>query len=135
MNKGTVEVRLDFRASQSLALEGLRNEISRLIQTQRKSAGLNITDKPVVGFYCSDPYICAAARHYSKELMEECLMKRFEVHESEENSLVISHYEVKFNTDKWHSSVGITPDGEFSFKVPGYKHYWEALDAWEKSNG
>lgn len=128
-----IGVKLDFRASQSLSLEGLRNEISRQIQVGRKAAGLNITDKPTVGFYCSDPYICAAARLHKEYLIEECILDTLEVIEGDENTLVINHLDIPLNTTKWHSPVTVV-DNELYYGLNGaYKHYWEALDAWKNS--
>ena len=124
-----VEVKLDFRASQSLAMEGLRNEIVRHIQTSRKQAGLDITEKVVATLSSEDDYVLATARMNRDYILQECQLTALEVIKGE-NYLDLDWGKFSYSPKKWHSQVGIL-DGELYFgRGELYAHYWEALDAW-----
>lgn len=129
----TVEVKLDVRASQSLALEGLRNEISRQIQVARKDADLQLQERPNVIFTSSDEYILAAARLNTQHLLTECMLDTLVVMQGE-NHIQLRGKTYPYSTQKWHSPVGIE-DGELYFaRGKLYPHYWAALEAWSNND-
>ena len=123
-----LDVELDFRASQSLALEGLRNEVSRLIQSSRKSAGFEVTEKVHAALSCSDGYVRAAVEIHKDYLIEECQLETL-ITVKGLDVLILGEHEFEYKTDKWHAPVSIV-DGDLLFKQGEYPHYWAALDAW-----
>lgn len=125
---------LDFRASQSLSLEGLRNEIARQIQVARKEANLDLQERVNVVFSSRDEYIMAAARLYTQYFLDECMLDTLTVINGE-NLIQMRGRVYEYNTKKWHTPVAIV-DGDLVYKGNGeaYEHYWAALDAWSKQH-
>jgi len=127
-----VKVELDVRASQSLALEGLRNEISRQIQVARKDADLQLQERPSVVFTSSDEYILAAARLNIQYFLDECMLDTLVVMQGE-NHIQLRGKVYPYSTQKWHTPVGIE-NGELYFaRGKLYPHYWAALEAWSSN--
>lgn len=117
------KVELDFRASQNLALEGLRNEIVRNIQNTRKQAALSISDKVHIVFRSQDQYIRAAATIYKDYIANEVLANSIKVEVGEGIKLNGHEYSYKPIT---HTTCYIE-DGEIYFGK-GHTSYWGALE-------
>lgn len=118
---------LDFRASQSLSLEGLRNEISRQIQVARKEANCEIQERVNVVFTSRDEYILAAARLNTQYFLDECLLDTLVVMQGE-NLVQLRGKTFEYNIKKWHSPVRIV-DGNILYGGNDYPHYWAAVDS------
>lgn len=129
-----VKVVLSFWASQSLALEGLLNEATRLIQTGRKQAGLSIEERTEVKLYSTDEYIRACARLNIEHIKQECLLSKLEVLDGK-NCAAVADIEAPYNPAKWHTpcafalnkSTGMA-DITFNGGEVSYSHYWAALE-------
>lgn len=120
-----LSVRLDTRASQSLSLEVLRNEISRQIQVARKDSGLQITDRVPVVFTSRDEFILAACRLNIQHLLDECMIDTLVVQEGE-NHIQMRGKIFEYNPTKWHSPV-YWKDGDLHYGGNEYPHYWAAV--------
>lgn len=116
---------LDFRASQSLSLEGLRNEISRQIQVARKDANCDIQERVAVVFTSRDEFVLAAARLNTQYLLNECLLDTFVVMEGE-NHVQLRGKTYEYSLKKWHSPCKIE-NGEVYYGGNEYPHYWAAV--------
>jgi hypothetical protein len=130
-----MDVSIDFTASHSLSLEGLRNEIVRHIQFSRKRAGLKVTDKPITIFTSSDKYILTAANQNIDYILQECQLEEILI-EKGSNSLKLENETYKYDPEKWHSPVYIE-NGKLYYgsKEGSYKHYWDGKHLIEGTNG
>lgn len=127
MSTDKIDTVLDFRASQSLALEGLRNEISRQIQVARKEAGCELTERPSVVFTSSDEYILAAARLNTEYFLNECVLDTLVVIKGE-NLVQLRGKVFPYSTKKWHSPCKIE-NNDIYFGGTEHPHYWAAVEA------
>lgn len=130
-NSKDVWVQLDFRASQSLSLEGLRNEISRQIQVARKECDLQITERVPVVFTSQDEFVLASARLNTEYLLNECMLDTIVVQKGEDH-IQMRGKVFPYSTKKWHSPVRVV-EGEVYYGGNEYPHYWAAVYAMGES--
>jgi isoleucyl-tRNA synthetase len=82
---GAVTVALDLEPTEELRQEGMVREVIRAVQDLRKSAGLDVADRIVLGI-AADPEVCAAIARFGQHLAQEVLAVdvRYEpLHESD----------------------------------------------------
>jgi isoleucyl-tRNA synthetase len=74
---GHVTVALDMHQSPALLREGVAREIISLLQTARKDAGLDITDRIAVTWGVEDPEVATALREFGDAISKEILAVEF----------------------------------------------------------
>lgn len=134
--KKFMSIHIDYTASQSLSLEGIRNELVRHIQSMRKSVGCDITETIKVNIKTTDEYILSAINIHSDYIKDECLIDNLSCAIDEKNTIELNGNSEDFNPDKFHTPVGLIKgivgyDISYKHNIK-YKHYWEALEEWEK---
>ncbi len=71
-NAGTI-ILIDKRVSKELKLEGLARDIVRHVQNLRKSSGLNVEDRIVLGLITDAPLLLEAAEAFGDQIARETL--------------------------------------------------------------
>ncbi|MFC1955600.1 isoleucine--tRNA ligase [Chloroflexota bacterium] len=74
VSEGDLQVMLDTDITTELASEGMAREIVHRVQTQRRSAGFDITDH-IVAYYHGDDYIGQVMAEYAEYIMQETLSR------------------------------------------------------------
>jgi isoleucyl-tRNA synthetase len=74
---GGETVALDLSVTPALRREGLAREVIRLIQDARKSSGLDVTDRVLVRWATTDPYVSAALDAHRELIADDVLAVEF----------------------------------------------------------
>ncbi|HEX4336061.1 MAG TPA: isoleucine--tRNA ligase [Polyangiaceae bacterium] len=74
---GHVTVALDTKIDAALEREGIARELVSLLQNARKDAGLDVSDRIVVAWACSDDTVRAALREHGEAISKEVLAVDF----------------------------------------------------------
>ena len=80
---------LDTRLTPELEQEGIARDFNRLVQDQRKSLGLNISDRIAVTYFAS-PRIADAIAAHEEYLRHELLAERLELRSSPDGAVKLS---------------------------------------------
>ena len=75
---GHITVVLDTVLDEALELEGLAREVISQLQTARKQAGLEVSDRIEVTWTCEDAKLSQALTHHAQTIAKEVLAVRFE---------------------------------------------------------
>ncbi|MFZ1522595.1 MAG: DUF5915 domain-containing protein, partial [Candidatus Saccharimonadales bacterium] len=70
---GGEEISLDFNLTDELKAEGLAREVIRVVQSARKSAGLNVDDRIKLSLTSSDQTLNSAIEQFKDEIAKETL--------------------------------------------------------------
>lgn len=70
---GGEEISLDFNLTDELKAEGLAREVIRVVQSARKSAGLNVDDRIKLSLMSSDSALNSAIEQFKDEIAKETL--------------------------------------------------------------
>lgn len=73
VNIGGEEISLDFNLTDELKAEGLAREVIRVVQSARKSAGLNVDDRIKLSLTSSDQTLNSAIEQFKDEIAKETL--------------------------------------------------------------
>lgn len=122
-------IKLNFNATASLALEGTRNELIRVINSLRKKADLSVTSR--VTCYIETDNFTKQMLDESKSYIEsECLLDSLVVDDGKfrDTKVRINDNETVVPFKKMHSPCGIE-DGKVVFSRDGYETYWHATEA------